>query len=77
MIMSFVLGLGITLILIGVALFMIPNQLARFSQFLNQKVFEDSTVLNHRRQIAIVCFIVGLMLLWFHQGHHLGLYHVH
>ena len=65
------LGLGAVLVIAGISLLIAPNQLARLSQFLNRKVFDDSAVLGHRIVAALICFVVGAALIWVYFGHHL------
>lgn len=65
------LSLGALLVVIGICLLLIPNQLSKLSQFLNRKIFDDNTILGHRVVTGIVCIGIGGLLLWSYIGHYL------
>ncbi len=69
--MIMILTFALFLFVIGVSLLLAPNQLARLSQFLNQKVFDDTAVLSHRILLAIICLGLGALMFWMAFGHNL------
>ena len=64
---------GLFILLIGVLLMVAPDLLFKISDHMNRAVFKDRSVYAHHTLVAIVCLVVGVMLLviYYQYLHHM------